>query len=60
VPNAIDPLSTLNSFSRTAVHLFALSPAPFLDELKKKIDNREIDIVDAAEEDDYIVNMRRG
>ncbi len=39
--------------------LFALSPAPFFEELKKKIDNREIDIVDAAEEDDYIVNMRR-
>jgi phosphatidylglycerophosphate synthase len=39
--------------------LFALSPEPFFEELKKKIDNREIDIVDAAEEDDYIVNMRR-
>jgi phosphatidylglycerophosphate synthase len=39
--------------------LFALSPAPFFEELKKKIDNRQIDIVDAAEEDDYIVSMRR-
>ena len=39
--------------------LFALSPAPFFEELKKKIDNREIAIIDAAEEDDYIVNMRR-
>ena len=39
--------------------LFALSPAPFFEELKKKIDNRKIDIVDAAEEDDYMVNMRR-
>src|SRR5437867_10618896 len=40
--------------------LSALSPvAPFFEELKNKIDNREIDIVDAAEEDDYIVNMRR-
>src|SRR5258705_13406755 len=39
--------------------LFALSPVPFFEELKKKIDNREIDIVDAAEEDDYIVKMRR-
>jgi phosphatidylglycerophosphate synthase len=39
--------------------LFALSPAPFFEELKKKIDNLEIDIIDAAEEDDYIVNMRR-
>jgi len=28
--------------------LFALSPAPFFEELKKKIDNREIDIVDAG------------
>ena len=33
--------------------------APFFEELKQKIDNREIDIVDAAEEDDYIVSMRR-
>jgi phosphatidylglycerophosphate synthase len=39
--------------------LFALSPEPFFEELKKKIDNREIDIVDAAEEDDYVVSMRR-
>jgi phosphatidylglycerophosphate synthase len=39
--------------------LFALSPAPFFEELKKKIDNSEIDIVDAAEEDDYVVSMRR-
>jgi len=39
--------------------LFALSPAPFFEELQKKIDNREIAIIDAAEEDDYIVNMRR-
>jgi phosphatidylglycerophosphate synthase len=39
--------------------LFVLSPAPFFEELKKKIDNREIAIIDAAEEDDYIVNMRR-
>src|ERR1700730_2944089 len=35
------------------------STAPFFEELKKKIDESEIDIVDAAEEDDYIVNMRR-
>src|SRR5213079_2509506 len=33
--------------------------APFFTELKNKIDNRKIDIVDAAEEDDYMVNMRR-
>jgi len=39
--------------------LFALSPAPFFEELKNKIDNREIDIVNAAEENDYIVSMRR-
>ena len=39
--------------------LFALSSSPFFEKLKRKIDNREIDIVDAAEEDDYIVKMRR-
>ena len=40
--------------------LSALSPAaPFFQELKERIDNRKIDIVDAAEEDDYIVSMRR-
>ena len=39
--------------------LFTLSSAPFFEELKKKIDNREIAIIDAAEEADYIVNMRR-
>src|SRR5438067_12630990 len=33
--------------------------APLFEELKDKIDNRKIDIVDAAEEDDYIVIMRR-
>jgi phosphatidylglycerophosphate synthase len=37
----------------------AFSPAPFFEDLKKKIDNHEIDIVDAAQEDDYIVSMRR-
>ena len=62
-----DPLEFAQSLIRnprgpalvTRDFLFALSPAPFFEELKKKIDNREIDIVDAAEEDDYIVNMRR-
>jgi len=40
--------------------LFALSPAaPFFKELKNKTDNRKIDTVDAAAEDDYIVTMRR-
>jgi len=40
--------------------LSALSPdTPFLNELTKKIDHAKIDIVDAANEDDYIVNMRR-
>src|SRR5438067_5825816 len=40
--------------------LVAFSPtAPFFDELKDKINNRKIDIVDAAEEDAYIVKMRR-
>jgi phosphatidylglycerophosphate synthase len=35
------------------------STAPFFGGLKDKIDTRKIDIVDAAEEDDYIVPMRR-
>ena len=35
------------------------SAAPFFGELKDKIDVRKIDIVDAAEENDYIVPMRR-
>ena len=40
--------------------LVAFSPtAPFFEELKDKIDNRKIDIVDAAEQNDYVVNMRR-
>ena len=40
--------------------LFVLSStAPFFEELKNKIHNRKIDIVDAGEEDDYIVSMRR-
>ncbi len=40
--------------------LSALSPAgAFFEELKNKTDNRQIDIVDAAEEDDYVVSMRR-
>ncbi|PYL93307.1 MAG: hypothetical protein DME28_09410 [Verrucomicrobia bacterium] len=33
--------------------------APFFDELKDKIDQAKIDIVDAAAADDYIVSMRR-
>src|SRR6266704_3764110 len=36
-----------------------LPTAPFFEELKDKINNGEIDLIDAAEEDDYIVNMRR-
>jgi phosphatidylglycerophosphate synthase len=40
----------LSAFSHTA---------PFFAQLKERIDNREIEIVDAAQEDDYIVNMRR-
>src|SRR6266699_102231 len=40
--------------------LFALSPAaPFFEVVKNKIDNRKIDAVDAAAEEDYIVTMRR-
>ena len=33
--------------------------APFLEELKRKLDNREIDVVDVAKEEGYIVAMRR-
>ena len=33
--------------------------APFLEELKNKMDDGSIDIVDAAAADDYIVSMRR-
>jgi phosphatidylglycerophosphate synthase len=40
----------LSAFSHTA---------PFFAQLKERIDNREIEIVDAAQEDDYIVSMRR-
>jgi phosphatidylglycerophosphate synthase len=40
----------LSAFSHTA---------PFFAQLKERIDNREIEIVDAAQEDDYIVPMRR-
>jgi phosphatidylglycerophosphate synthase len=40
--------------------LFLFSPtAPILEELKHKCDNREINFVDAAKKDDYIVAMRR-
>ena len=40
--------------------LCTFSPnAPFLEKLKEKIDNRQVDIVDAAKEDDYIPSMRR-
>jgi phosphatidylglycerophosphate synthase len=40
--------------------LLGLSPvAALLEQLTNRIDNREIDSVDAAEEDDYIVGMRR-
>lgn len=35
------------------------SGAPVLEQLKIKIEKREIDTVDAAEADDYIVDMRR-
>jgi phosphatidylglycerophosphate synthase len=40
--------------------LFALSPgAPFFNQLTKNIDHAKIDVVDAANQDDYIVSMRR-
>jgi phosphatidylglycerophosphate synthase len=54
IRNPCGPALVMKNFVST------LSPAaPFFEELKKKIDDAEIDIVDAAEEDDYIVNMRR-
>src|SRR5207302_10931255 len=34
------------------------APVPFFEQLKEGISNRKIDIVDAAEQDDYIVSMR--
>jgi phosphatidylglycerophosphate synthase len=44
----------------TQVFLFGFSTtAPLLEQLKDKIDNHKIGIVDAAEVDDYIVGMRR-
>lgn len=40
--------------------LSGLSPtAPFSEELKNKIDNRKINVVDAAKVNGYVVNMRR-
>ena len=40
--------------------LYMLSPtAPLFEELKSKIDKGQIDIVDAAWQDDYVVSMRR-
>src|SRR5437867_5560173 len=40
--------------------LFGLSPsAALFEKLKNKVDNHEMDVVDAAEEDEYIVSMRR-
>jgi phosphatidylglycerophosphate synthase len=40
--------------------LFTFSPAtPFFEELKHKLDDGKINVVDAAKEDDYIVAMRR-
>ena len=54
IPNPCGPTLVTKDF------LSAFRPtAPFFTELKNKIDNRKIDIVDAAEEDDYMVNMRR-
>jgi phosphatidylglycerophosphate synthase len=40
--------------------LSAFSPAmPFFKQLKARIDNRQIDIVDVMKQDDYVVSMRR-
>jgi phosphatidylglycerophosphate synthase len=54
VRNPCGPALVMKDFLST------LSPAaPFFEELKERIDSREIGIVDAAMEDDYIVSMRR-
>ncbi len=54
IQNPCGPALVMKDFLST------LSPtAPFFEELKGKIDNRKIDIVDAAAEDDYIITMRR-
>jgi phosphatidylglycerophosphate synthase len=39
--------------------LSSLSPAAYFEQLTEKIDNRGIDMLDAAKLDDYIVSMRR-
>jgi phosphatidylglycerophosphate synthase len=40
--------------------LLALPPTtPFLNELTRKTDHGQIDVVDAAKQDDYVVSMRR-
>jgi phosphatidylglycerophosphate synthase len=44
--------------TKDSLRLFSPA-APFFEELKRKLDNREINVVDAAKEDDYIVAMRR-
>ncbi len=46
-------------FGHKGLPLGALDGAPVFEELKQKIDTREIDVVDAAKDDDYIVSMRR-
>src|SRR5213076_2896753 len=54
IPNPCGPALVtkdfLSAFSTTT---------PFFQQLKERVDNRKIDIVDAAAEDDYIVSMRR-
>jgi phosphatidylglycerophosphate synthase len=44
--------------TKDLLSVFSPSP-PFFEELKSKIDNGSIDVVDAAAADDYIVAMRR-
>jgi phosphatidylglycerophosphate synthase len=44
--------------TRDFLSAFSFS-GPFFEQLKERIDDHRIDIVDAAQEDDYIVNMRR-
>ena len=56
---SLNPKSVRACIGHKGFSLCAFAAAPFFEELKNKIDNRQIDIVDAAEEDDYIVSMRR-
>jgi len=54
-----DPKPERAGFGDAGLPLTCSDSAPVVEELKQKIDAREIDAVDAAKVDDYIVSMRR-